>query len=69
MDWGWTSYKKTMWKHPDGRKLYISHFRADDADGFTKVTISFWAHHPILALRKICKSGKDPLTFANKTIN
>ena len=68
--WGWTSYEKTHWKRDDGRKLYIGHFRQDnDPHNWTAQTIRFWAHRPIIALRGIVNSGKDPKVFDNKEVN
>lgn len=75
MDWGWTSYKPTGWKRDDGCKQYLGRFMSiEEPDGYYIYgyficRVYFWAHRPILALRKIVASGKDPLTFADQTIN
>ena len=68
--WGWEHYERTFWKRDDGRKCYIGHFRMDnDPHHWTVTIVRFWAKHPIIALRMICQSGKDPKTFADQVIN
>lgn len=69
-EWGWTSYKFSGWKKDDGCKFYRGRFMSiEEPGGYSVCYVYFWAHRPILALRKIVESGKDPLTFAEKTIN
>jgi len=30
---------------------------------YIRVEVLFWSKHPVLAMRAICQSGKDPATF------
>jgi len=30
---------------------------------YIRVEVLFWSKHPVLAMRAICQSGKDPITF------
>ena len=69
MDWGWTSYRKAGWGRKDGRNYYRGRFQTEEPGGYYVCYVWFWAHRPILALREIVESGKDPLTFAEQTIN
>jgi len=69
-EWGWTSYKRLGWADKQGRRLYEAHLRSFDGPmGFSTCTIRFWARRPIIALRTIVNSGKDPVTFHEKEIN
>lgn len=68
--WGWVRYERTFWKREDGRKLYIGHFKQDnDPYCWTVAEVRFWAMRPIVAMREICRSGKDPTAFADSVVN
>lgn len=70
MDWGWERYERTYWQREDGRKLYIGHFRSsNDPNAWTLTQIKFWARQPVVAMKAICQSGKDPLEFQNQVVN
>jgi len=73
MKWGWTSCRKTGWVTPDGSKWYLANFRTTQnaaTNGHTIVKeVCFAAHKPTAALRTICNSGKDPMTFDGTIIN
>jgi hypothetical protein len=70
LDWGWTSYARKPWARDDGRKLYTFYLRSDTSTlEFQTCTIQFWAKRPILAIREIINSGKDPLSYDGKTVN
>lgn len=69
-DWGWTSYRRTGWKHESGRHIYHALFRAPHGvRGFQLVGVNFAAERPILALRHIANSGQDPLDFHGQVVN
>ena len=70
-EWGWTSYRRTGWvKVGSEHRQYIGHFtRLDSLTSWTRATIRFWAHRPIIALRAICESGNDPIAYHNQNIN
>lgn len=72
-NWGWTSYKRTGWIHASNRRIYSANFMAVGLDenelGYAKCRVMFAALHPILALRAIVDSGKDPLDFDDTVIN
>jgi hypothetical protein len=68
-EWGWTSYKRLGWANKQGQRLYEAHLRSDGPRGFATCTIRFWARRPIIALRNIVNSGKDPIEFHQKEIN
>lgn len=68
--WGWTSYERTGFVRDDGSKLYVGHFRREnDIYNWTVQTIRFWAKRPIVALRTIVNSGKDPSKFNSQDVN
>jgi len=68
--WGWIRYERTYRQREDGTKLYIGFFRQDhDPHAWTVVRVPFWAHKPIVALRTICQSDKDPGAYAHQTVN
>jgi hypothetical protein len=70
LEWGWTSYKKMPWARQDGRHLYTFNLRSDTATlGFQTCTIQFWAKRPILAIREIIASGRDPCSYHHETVN
>ena len=70
LDWGWTSYTRKPWVRDDGRKLYTFYLRSDTSTlQFQTCSIQFWAKRPILAIREILNSGKDPLSYDGKTVN
>lgn len=69
--WGWDRYERTPWVRQDGKtRLYVGHFRMDnDPHHWTIVEVRFWAKRPIVALRTICHSGRNPVEFADQIIN
>jgi hypothetical protein len=68
--WSWSRYERTHWVNPDGHKLYIGYFvQFDGPKGYVEAEVKFWAKRPIVALRSICKSGKDPIEFAGQVVN
>ena len=68
--WGWTSYRRTGWRTEE-RREYKAKFRTegDAIHGFSEVTIRFLARFPILALRTIAESGRDPSEYHGLAIN
>lgn len=78
LDWGWTSYRREPWliQGDDGieRRCYRARFRSQPTRtsagrSWEERTIVFCAQRPILALRTIANSGKDPLEFDGRQIN
>ena len=73
VQWGWVRYSRTSWIDRAGRRLYVGVFRADhDPSHYTDTHIRFWAHHPIRALRSICReprSSRALLALDLATIN
>ena len=70
LEWGWTSYKKMPWARQDSRHLYTFNLRSDTATlGFQTCTIQFWAKRPILAIREIIASGRDPCSYHHEIVN
>ncbi len=70
LEWGWTSYKREPWAREDGRRLYTFNMRSDVSTlEFQFCTLRFWAKRPMVAIKEILASGKDPLEFDGKTIN
>lgn len=74
--WGWTSYHRTHWVLPSGKRLYFAHCERHilDRRGHTtqKVRIHFWATRPVLALRQMvqeCQQGKHPTSFDGEEIS
>lgn len=79
--WYWERYERTLFKRGDGCKAYIGHFRRDLTASecvamrpkclaaWDNVPVVFWAKRPIIALRTICQSGRDPAEFHGQTIN
>jgi hypothetical protein len=72
-EWGWTSYRRTGWAHPNGTRQYRAHFRSPGSPrGYNACTITFWARRPRLALRHIVsvkRSTDEILAFNGQTIN
>lgn len=61
VEWGWVRYSRTPWGDGHGRRLYVGVFRADqDPQQYTDTHIRFWAHHPVRALRSICREPRSP---------
>jgi hypothetical protein len=69
--WGWTSYKKTLWRSPDDVPLYEAYFMRDFGPkfGYEKCRVQIWARRPTLALREICKGEKHPSEYARTVVN
>lgn len=70
--WGITSYRRSdYWVREDGRKGYVGCFLHTNCAllGYSSCSVHFWAKRPILALREIVNSGRDPVTFTEQTIN
>lgn len=69
-EWGWTSYRATGWRHESGRRIYKANFRAPEGPmGFRLCGILFAAARPILALREIANSGRDPMDYSGQVVN
>ena len=69
-EWGWVRYERTFWAREDGRKMYIGHFQKDhDPNGWTAAEVKFWARRPVVAMRAIANSGKNPADFMNQDVN
>ena len=70
LEWGWTSYRREGWTRDDGRRLYTFRLRSDTTTlGFQTCTVQFWAKRPMLAIRAVINSGRDPLTYHGTAIN
>ena len=72
LDWGWTSYHRCGFASPlNGRRLYGAHFRADNSAplGWQTLYIQFWARRPIVALREIVTSKRDPNEYSGAIVN
>ena len=69
--WGYTSYKRIpLWTNDEGQHLYEARFvRYIDMRSYDLQVIRFWAHRPVIALRSICQSSRDPIDFHGKSIN
>ena len=72
-DWGWTSYRKTVWGL-EGRTLYVGHFATapKPGEGYQTARILFLALRPVLAMRTITdglNAGKSVEDFAEQIIN
>jgi hypothetical protein len=75
-NWGWTSYEKLGWvtvdEHGD-HPMYYARFTGYVPDGnihhYWKAYVRFYARRPVLALRAIVESGKNPTDFADEVIN
>ena len=68
--WCCTSYKKEQWVRENGQKYYRANFMIQDSLlSYRRCAMYFWARRPILALREIASSGKEPLEFDGKEIN
>lgn len=70
--WSYGHYKRTHWIDEDGRRLYYGHFIKDPCvpgEGHETCKIGFWARRPVLAMRAIIASGKDPIEFNGQDIN
>jgi hypothetical protein len=70
--WGWTSYKSLHWTAADDPKLkyYEALFYRDNSpETYSRQRVCFWARHPILALRQICDSGREPFSFDRQEVN
>lgn len=77
-EWGWTSYRRVGWlvEQDDGvvRRCYRAKVRSQATRISTELTweertIVFYAQRPILALREITNSSKDPLEFDGQRIH
>ncbi len=69
---GWTSYDKTGWVNENDSKLklYLGRFIvSDDYGHYAKILINFWAHRPILALRKMVRGDINLLDYEGKAVN
>ncbi len=73
--WTWERYERTYVTGPDGREAYIGHFRQQVTpippaiEAWDNLQVVFWAKRPVIALRAICQSGRDPATFHGATVN
>lgn len=73
--WSWERYERTILRRADGRKAYVGHFRRElkpigpALASWENLPVVFWAKRPIIALRMICQSGRDPAEFHGQTIN
>ena len=68
--WAWDRYERTHWINPLGRKLYFGHFsRSVDGGGHEICVVRFWANRPVIALRQIVASDKNPEDYADSEVN
>jgi len=60
---GFTTFRKIV--ELDEATLYKGYFRSipDRKGNSEKVVVTFWAKHPVLAMRYIITTGKHPKTF------
>jgi hypothetical protein len=68
-DWGYTSYEHTGWANDNDKKCYHARFMKIHPDGYETCRMYFYASRPILALRAICNSGKNPIEYDNAEVN
>ena len=74
-EWIWERYERTYLTRPDGRKCYIGHFRREvipvppGIAAWDNLAVVFWAKHPIIAMRAIWQSGRDPAEFHGQMVN
>lgn len=70
--WAILRYERTLLRQDDGLKLYVGHFCRGEylsRDGWEECTVMFWARRPVLAMRAIVQSGKNPAEFAGQEVN
>ena len=70
--WSWTSYKYEYTGHVDDptQRCYLGRFRQQiSLHCWETQRVRFWAHHPIAALRAICNSGEQPISFRWQIMN
>jgi|GEM_PF-6341410 len=74
-EWLWKKYERTWWEREGGARLYVGHFQREvppegkELRAWKNLTVAFWAHHPVLAMRHILQTGKDPMEFHGAEIN
>jgi len=68
--WLYDRYERTVWRSENGVKMYIGYFTQLHNDcSWTECQVKFYARRPIVAMRTIASSGRNPADFANKEIN
>lgn len=72
-EWGYGRCERTLWRRSTPRgelRCVFGHFiHVLSPTSWEEVTVRFWAVHPILAMRQIIASGKNPADFADTEVN